>query len=1155
MLIRCFIFLASLFVPCNMAAQSVIPLQKYAAFSPATSSVLSTGKWFKMKIYHNGLYCLTYEDIHSMGFTDPGQVRIFGNGGSMVPLVNNTLRYDDLLENALYMNSGSDGIFNQGDYILFYGRGPVTWDYQPLSGMFEYQMHEYSNASFYFVTTDAGIGKKISARSEVIGIPSADISAFDDYSYHEVNLYNLIESGRQWFGERVDYDSYDTTFVFTHRIPTSIVKVKINVVSRSENVKTFTLMNGDNMVGTINVPSVVLNNSTGVYANQKSAVFGFTVSGDDVPLELSYNRYSSDDLAYLDYITVNARRSLSLVNHILMFRDQEHAESATLARYSVDNCTENTQIWDVTDPFNIQKMSASLSGNTLTFNDSTLVLKEYIAFDPGTTFEKPEINTTIEGVGIISNQNLHNTQPHEMLIVSHPLFTAVADSIANLHRQRDHISVITASTEQIYNEFSSGAPDVSAIRDYARLIYNRATNDNDRLKYLLLIGDGSYNNLSSKEGNVNYILTYQSESSLNASSSYVSDDFYGFMEDTEGGTENMEDYSLDLGVGRLPVKTTDEAQAMFNKIKHYNTYVQKGDWQNNILFAADDGDGNLHMTQANELADWVDNHYPQFAIRKVLIDAYPQVSSSSGARYPEAKNAIVQGIEKGLLIFNYTGHGGELGLADEQILMREDLQNLSNIDHLPLFITATCEFSRFDDLTKDEEGNLKESTSAGEYSLLNPDGGSIALLTTTRIVYSSENHDLNTRFYEVAFTRDASGNRYALGDLAKMTKNLLGNSRNKLNFILLGDPALKLAVPDYSIITDSINHVALSDPLDTLKAFSHITISGHIEDPDNQLAEHFNGIIQPSVFDKKKTVTTLANDYSASPMQFTTREDLLFKGKASVANGKFTFEFTVPKDITYSYGYGKINYYAWNQETDANGQISSFLIGGTNTSNNPDLEGPDIELYMNDELFKSKGITSPNPVIYAKISDVSGINTIGNGIGHDITGIVDEEVSDPIIMNDYFETNLDDYTSGILTYPMYDLSEGIHSLKVKVWDVYNNSSEQTIQFNVIDKEGPFIAGVINYPNPASDYTTFLFEHNKADEELIVTITVYDLTGRMVYNFSSDVITSGYNTKLDEWDLRDYNGNKIKQGIYPYRIRATDSNGSYSDSYQKLVVIR
>lgn len=1153
MIIRCLFFPAFLFVLLTSSAQDFNQNQALKTLEPAMSSVLATGKWFKIKIFRSGIYRLTFEDLKTMGFSNPAEVRIFGNGGAMLPLMNNEPRYDDLVENPVYMNKGTDGIFNEGDYILFYGRGPVTWSFNQETSMFEHQLNLYSKASYYFISTESGTGLRISTRLPVAGIPDMEIDDFDDYDYHEKNKYNFLKSGRQWFGERIDYADYDTTFLFPDLVLTSPVKVKVNVASRSASAKTIAMMYNNLLIGTLNVPSVILSNTTGTFANQKSAVISFTPTNEQVNLKLSFNKTETADQGYLDYFTVNVRRGLILKGDALFFRDHNTGGTSAIATYSVQNCNVKTEIWDVTDPFNVSRMPAQLSGSTLVFSDSTTLLKEYVAVNPEASFPKPEFSSSLDDLGIISNQNLHASAPHQMLIITHPLFIEAADSMAQFHRQKDNLSVIVATTDQIFNEFSSGAPDVSAFRDFARMLYNRSTGDNDRLKYLLLLGDGSYNNYSQASGNSNFILTYQSENSLNASNTYVSDDFFGFMEDNEGGSETMEDFSLDLGVGRLPAKNSGEAMALFRKIRNYGSENSKGDWRNNILFAADDEDGNIHMEQADDLADWVGENYPQFAIKKVFADAYPQVSSSSGARYPDVHRIITNNLEKGLLIFNYTGHGGESGLAYEQILMSEDLLELTNSDKLPLFVTATCEFSRFDDLT-DNEGELMESTSAGELSLLNPLGGSMALLSTTRIVYSNDNHNLNAKFYEIVFNRDENGNYYKLGDIIKKTKDASGQNRNKLNFILLGDPALGLAIPKYSIVTDSLNGISTFQSLDTLKAFSHIRISGHLEDAGQQLLNNFSGTIYPSVFDKNQTITTLAND-NGFPMQFDIRENLLYKGKASVINGRFSFEFLVPKDITYSFGNGKIIYYSRDTAYDANGFFSDFIIGGTDPSTEADLTGPDIALFLNDEYFNNQGITDPNPVIYAKIADESGINTIGNGIGHDITGIIDGDVANPVVMNDYFEADLDNYTSGSLKYPMQNLAEGSHSLRVKVWDVFNNSAEKTIEFRVLPGDRLIMANAGNYPNPAINHTNFTFEHNMPGKELKVSISIFDMGGRLINNITETILTDGFNSTPLEWDLKDASGNSLRQGIYPYRIRISDVSGSYTDSYQKLVVIR
>jgi hypothetical protein len=1152
MIIRCLIFLAMLLSPLSVAALLQTQLMDNVAGEPAESSVLANGRWYKIKIRESGIYRITYEELVSMGFTNPSNISLFGNGGKMLPLLNDMPRQDDLVENPVFMFKGTDGTFNQGDYILFYGQGPVTWEYNTDAGMFLHTIHGYSEATYYFLT-ESGQQLRIIQRSEIAASPVVEVRNFTDYSFHEKNRFNFLKSGRQWFGDRIDLAPFDSAFSFTNLNKSFPLRIKINVAGRSSLNKIFTLKH-DTIIGKISTQGVNLQNKNGAHATQTAAYINFRTNKDLVNLTLTFNKTGSEDEGYLDYITINGRRQLTFTGDMMFFRDTSGMGTDAVAIYYVENCNSQTEIWDITNPVFPVKVPAHLSGTTLSFKDNTNSIRQYIAFNTAATFSKPVTDPEEKDLGVIPNQNLHSLGSHQMLIVTHINFKDAADSIAGFHAQHDGLSVAVVTTQQVFNEFSSGAPDISAIRDFAKMIYNRSASENG-LKYLLLVGDGSYNNISGNKGNANFIPTYQSENSLNATFSYVSDDFFGLLEPGEGGSNFMENYTLDIGIGRLPVKTADEAMSIYRKIRNYHDPSTRGDWQNNIMFAGDDQDGNLHMNQANELANWVDANHPEFAVKKVLIDAYPQVASSTGTRYPDVNKTIKNNIEKGLLIFNYTGHGGEIGLADEQIFMREDLSELTNFKRLPLFITATCEFSRFDDLTRSDDGSLRENTSAGEFSILNPDGGTIALVSTTRIVYSGENHNLNSRFLQIALNRDEDGKYRTLGESMQMTKNVVGDSRNKLNFILLGDPALKLAIPEYKIITDSVNRVSISEPIDTMRAFSRIIISGHIEDNNNALISTFNGTIYPSVFDKKKTVTTLANDIGAFPLQFTVREDLLYKGKVSVSQGRFTFEFYVPKDITYSFGNGKITYYSHNQETDARGTFSNFIIGGTDRSAEPDYSGPEISLYLNDEYFNTTGLANQDPVIFAEINDESGINTIGNGIGHDITGIIDDDISNPIVMNDFFETNLDDFTSGILTYPMYGLEEGTHTLRLKVWDIYNNSSEATIEFRVVSDNRIVISKAGNYPNPALDHTTFTFEHNQAGDDLTATIIVFDLSGRIIYTHAENIAASGFNSSTPVWDLKDMNGNMLRPGIYPYRIRISDSNGSYSDSYQKLVVVR
>ena len=542
------------------------------------------------------------------------------------------------------------------------------------------------------------------------------------------------------------------------------------------------------------------------------------------------------------------------------------------------------------------------------------------------------------------------------------------------------------------------------------MLYDRASSENEIPRYLLLFGDGSYDNKSNDINNTNFILTYQSENSINPAYSFVTDDFFGLLDDNEGGATGL----LDVGIGRFPVKSVEEAQSMIDKVLNYTNVNTMGDWRNSLCFIADDEDNNIHMKNANALTTLIDTTYPEYIIEKIFLDAYPQISTPNGERYPEVNTAINNKINKGTLIINYIGHGNELKLAHENILGINDIASWENMDKLPLFITATCEFSRFDDIGRNSSGEITQPTSAGEHILLNQNGGGIALLSTTRLVYSDLNFILNQNFYKYVFQRDKN---YRLGDVLRLTKIISGASHNKRNFTLLGDPALQLAYPKNIIITDSINGKNISVNIDTLKALSQVKISGYIEASNGIRLNDFNGTISPVVFDKVTTLSTLSND-GTPKMNFDVQNNILYKGKASVTNGNFSFTFIIPKDISYNLGFGKISYYAHNNNYDAHGYCKNILIGGSADSLITDNRGPSINLYMNNKNFVFGGITDENPILLAFVKDGYGINTVGSGIGHDITAILDNNPSNLIVLNDYYESDINSYRSGKIEYQL-----------------------------------------------------------------------------------------------------------------------------------------
>jgi hypothetical protein len=775
----------------------------------STNSVLGSGKWVKIQIEADGVYQLTYSDLVSMGFDNPANIRLFGNGNKMLPLYNNEPRIDDLVEKAVYINKGADNIFNQGDYILFYAQGVVDWKYNTTTEFFEHSKHLYSKYNYYFLTTLAGEQKTISDLPQPIEAFTHISEAFNDYRFHEEELNNLILSGRQWFGELFDVETNKSfTFSFPNIVSGSQVKVKSAFAARSPVNSSFNITVNQQTILSTGIPSVNMTSYISDYADVRSGNGNFTATGSNFDMIVNYNKPSPSSQGWLDYIIINARRNLIMSGSQMHFRDLLTVGEGIITEFRISNAQSGMRVWDITDPWNVKNITGSIEGTSYHFKHSTQTMPQFIAFT-NNSFLKPTV------IGNVPNQNLHGLSQTDYIIIAYPRFLSQALQLANYRSINDGMNVTVVTPEQIYNEFSSGRPDVSALRNFVKMFYDRAVSEDEMPKYLLLFGDGSYNNIDDSPANTNFIPTYQSENSLRPTQSFVTDDFFGLLDDDEGGHTGM----LDIGIGRLPVITTEQAQNAIDKVLRYKNAENKGDWQNYITFIGDDGDNNIHMQQANFLADYVRDNYSFFNIDKIYLDAYQRVSGSGGQRYPEVNRAIQNRINKGTLLINYTGHGNELRLAHENILDIGDILNLQNRNVLPVFMTATCEFSRFDN---------PQRTSAGETLLLNPAGGGVALFSTTRLVYATPNFFLNQNFYQYIFSENG-GDLYRLGDVMRLTKNSSGTGINKLNFTLLGDPAMQIAVPKYEITITEINGVPVSATPDTLKAMGRYTIKGKVE--------------------------------------------------------------------------------------------------------------------------------------------------------------------------------------------------------------------------------------------------------------------------------------------------------------------------------------
>jgi len=1100
----------------------------------AAQSILASGKWYKIQVTTGGIQKLTYADLKKIGIQNPENVRIYGNGGVQLPYDSSIERPDDLLECPLYLDKGSDALFGEGDYLVFYATGVGSWKYDTTRKIFSHRLHLYSDYTYYFITEDLGPGKRVPTSGGSGLTPQITVTSYDAIDYREKDSLNLLQSGRQWCWRHFSIElNHGFSFTFPHRIPEEPVKVATSLLCRSPKTSSnsrFYLMNGDSRFETVELPGVQTNNYEALYASTAVTYGSFTPSSESFRINFQFIQSNPAAEGWLDYLTLNTRCNLIFDGAQLSFRDARQTGAGKVVKFQIGQASISDLVWDVTGGNDILQMQLTAVGSGIEFVATADNIREYIVFDPKSG-QLPVPVYSGEGLGLIPAQNLHALECPDMVILVHDDLKAYAQQLADFHKEHDGLTTLLVSPSQIYNEFSSGIQDVTAIRDFLKMFYDRSSGGNFRLKYFLFFGDGSFDNKNTIKDFRTCLPTYQSLESLYPTSSYVTDDFFGLLdtgEDIEAGL-------LEIGIGRFPVISEFEASIVIDKIKKYYSPSGLGDWRNLVCFIGDDEDGNTHMRDANTLADLLKVEHPAFNIDKIFLDAYQQVTLPTGDRYPEVNRAIGDRMKKGALIMNYLGHGSKRGLAHEEIITIPDIKNWENPDKLPLFMTATL-------------------------VLLNPDGGGIALFSTTRLVYSSPNFILNREFYNYAFSRDVQGKRYTLGDIMRLTKNAVGDEQNKLNFTLLGDPALTLTYPELGITMTHINGQPVAEFRDTLKALTPASIGGFVNDLNGNKLNDFSGVVLPTVYDKEITLTNLAND-GGPIMEFTVRNSILFRGKASVKNGEFSVNFIVPKDISYKVGTGKMSFYGNDQLEDAAGVNLGILIGGSSQSGIVDKDGPEIGLFMNDTTFVSGGITNENPVLLARIKDASGVNTTSNGIGHDITAILDGNQQNPILLNDYYESDLDQYSSGSLKYPINKLEPGDHTIRIKVWDILNNSSESEISFTVRSSQDLVISHLLNYPNPFTTHTDFYFEHNQGQQPLDVILQVFTITGKLVKSFEflaadqNQVQPGSFRVGPISWDGLDDFGDRIGRGTYFYRVKVRTTDGKSKEAFEKLVILK
>lgn len=805
--------------------------------------------------------------------------------------------------------------------------------------------------------------------------------------------------------------------------------------------------------------------------------------------------------------------------------------------------------------FTLADSIVNTSSNKLTIRQTTGgdVRLDYVSLTYDTPKPLQDFSTATipvpEYLYRITNQDHHADSAVDMVIIipTNQQLLSEAERLKTLHETYDSLRVKIISADELYNEFSSGTPDVNAYRRYMKMLYDRAETTTDMPRFLLLFGDGAWDNrmLSSGWRSLSpddFLLCYESENSFSATKSYVTDDYFCLLDDDEGG--NVLSDKFDAAVGRLPARTADEAKILVDKIYAYRTNAYAGAWQNTLCFLGDDGDQNRHMKDAEAVIQTVKSLYSSYDIKKIYWDAYTRVTSSTGNSYPDVTRLIKQQMQNGALVMNYSGHGGPTLLSHEAALRITDFSEASSL-RLPLWITASCDVMPFDG----------QGENIGETAMLNKRGGAIAFYGTTRTVYATYNRPQNQSFMKYVLGTQ-NGRRLSIGEAAYLAKNdfTSGSTEmliNKLQYVLLGDPALVLASPTEEIVIDSINGKAIADDVHQLKAGSKVTLKGHLPGHAD-----FNGVVTVTVRDIEETIVGKRNDPvgTETALEFQDRPNTIYNGSDSVRGGEFTFSFAVPRDISYSDKTGLFLIYAINSDKTmmAHGENENFTLTGTEELVN-DGVGPSIYCYLNSELFTNGGTVNATPYFYAELTDKDGINVSGGGIGHDLELIIDNDMSMTYNLNSRFQYDFGDYCKGSVDYMLPELTDGSHKLLFRAWDAQNNSSSAELSFVVNSTLQPSLSNVVCTKNPARTSTQFVITHDRTGSEVDVELEVFDASGRLLWTKSETGIPTD-NTYTIDWDLTTGNGSRLKTGVYLYRVLISNNGSSKASQAKKLIIL-
>ena len=1107
------------------------------------NSVLSKGNWVKIQIEQDGIYKLTYSELKKMGFDDPSKVSVYGYGGW--PLEEDfTKPYVDDLPAV--------PVLRKDDYILFYGRGTTKWEAQIRNENFTHTNNPYSVYGYYFLTDGAEV--KVPEQIKYDKTTSERIETFDDYLLHEKELVSINLSGRRLFEKLSqstqtfnDFGNPETLGIVEGEIYVDCKFVPLTTTSEAQGEITLSFAGNKLYNGNTSLQSGTYTKGKDMELAQKYEY----KAGDHLSVKLEYKKSQQPSTdGYVDYIRLNVKRQLKTYNEpytfFRSFKSRNH-----ISRFVIEGANSACMVMDITDPANCKIIETELTGSTMSFTiPESNSLREFVLIRTDRTDFPVPVSK-----GAVECRNLHGWSNKDMIIISPSTLRKEAERLKEAHETQDGLRVEVVTPEEIYNEFSSGTPDATAYRRFMKMLYDKAASKEDRPKYLLLFGDGAYDNrfvteswskMSDKERE-NFLLTFQSENSLDEKS-YVTDDYFGFLDDASN-EKSVESCPVDIGIGRFPIRSVSDARKMVNKVIRYMNNEELGIWKSETCFVADDGgnadkDKNMHMEQADAAAKTVERQASDILAGRLFFDNYVKDFSSSNP-YEAVTSQMNKKLREGLSLINYTGHGNTTSWSDEKVLTQQIIDKFS-YSKLPLWITATCDFCRFDAL----------ATSAGESIFLNEKSGGIALYTTVRVAYADTNEIINRHFLESLFTQDANGQYPVLGDVVKETKRKHTGPRN-LNFTFIGDPAIKLNLPTYKIRISTINgkDVALDTP--NFRAYDEVVVEGEILSQDNLSVDNFNGKLDVKVMDSKISITTRNNFRNESAFKYEDYKNLVYKGSTQVQNGKFSFSFYVPGNISYSGKTGKMILYASDseQKIEAKGNFTNYKVQGTSDDPLDDHEGPEIvKLYLNDSTFVSGDKVNTTPFFYARLWDLTCSDITEGGVGHDVMLMIDNKPFTSYNLNSYYDNIFGRKGEGEVRFGIPQLSAGMHEAVFKVWDVMGNPTTYTFRFEVDESLKPFITNIVATPTPAKGNVEFHLTHNRPESQMKVGIMVYDIAGRLHWKHEETGSSELFKDYVIDWDLRNNSGSHVRPGVYIYRAAISTNNSKEATEAKKMIIL-